>query len=87
VTLIVVSGAPGTGKSTIARALGADLRFGVLSLDPVKEALADRVAWLAAEVTPLELGATLIKADTGVPGASDRAVAAVRAALGAWARS
>ncbi len=40
-TLIVVSGAPGTGKSTIARALGADLRFPVLSLDPVKEALAD----------------------------------------------
>jgi broad-specificity NMP kinase len=33
-TLIVVSGAPGTGKSTIARALGADLRFPVLSLDP-----------------------------------------------------
>jgi adenylylsulfate kinase-like enzyme len=41
VTLIVVSGAPGTGKSTIAAALGAALRFPVLSLDPVKEALAD----------------------------------------------
>jgi predicted kinase len=40
-TLIVVSGAPGTGKSTIARGLGASLRFGVLSLDPIKEALAD----------------------------------------------
>ena len=40
-TLIVVSGAPGTGKSTIARAVGAAARFGVLSLDPVKEALAD----------------------------------------------
>jgi predicted kinase len=40
-TLIVVSGAPGTGKSTIANALGAALRFPVLSLDPVKEALAD----------------------------------------------
>jgi len=61
-TLIVVSGAPGTGKSTIARALGADLRFPVLSLDPVKEALADvlglgdedwsnRVGDAAAEVT------------------------------------
>ncbi len=168
----MVSGAPGTGKSTIARALGADLRFPVLSLDPVKEALADvlglgdedwsnrvgdaaaevvfrlasafpdavaegwwrgarrdravgefagaivvychcdprlagdraparighgrhpihrdvinpamvdRVTWLAAEVTPLGLGAALVRADTGVPGASDRAVAAVRAALG-----
>jgi predicted kinase len=40
-TLIVVSGAPGTGKSTIARALGAGLRRPVLSLDTVKEALAD----------------------------------------------
>jgi predicted kinase len=40
-TLIVVSGAPGTGKSTIARELGASLRMGVLSLDPIKEALAD----------------------------------------------
>jgi hypothetical protein len=41
VTLIVVSGAPGTGKSTTAAALGAALRFPVLSLDPIKEALAD----------------------------------------------
>jgi hypothetical protein len=41
VTLIVVSGAPGTGKSTIAAALGAAVRFPVLSLDPIKEALAD----------------------------------------------
>jgi predicted kinase len=40
-TVIVVSGAPGTGKSTIARELGAGLRLCVLSLDPVKEALAD----------------------------------------------
>jgi len=40
-TLIVVSGAPGTGKSTIAAGLGAALRFPVLSLDPIKEALAD----------------------------------------------
>lgn len=40
-TLVVVSGAPGTGKSTIARELGAALRRRVLSLDPIKEALAD----------------------------------------------
>jgi len=37
----VVSGAPGTGKSTVARELGAALRLGVLSLDPIKEALGD----------------------------------------------
>jgi predicted kinase len=40
-TLVVVSGAPGTGKSTIARELGTALRLPVLSLDPIKEALAD----------------------------------------------
>jgi predicted kinase len=40
-SLIVVSGAPGTGKSTIARELGVALRLPVLSLDPIKEALAD----------------------------------------------
>ena len=40
-TLIVVSGAPGTGKSTVAAAVAAELRWPLLSLDPVKEALAD----------------------------------------------
>jgi predicted kinase len=40
-TLIVVSGAPGTGKSTIAAAVAADLRWPLLPLDTVKEALAD----------------------------------------------
>ena len=40
-TLIVVSGAPGTGKSTVAAALAADLRWPLLALDMVKETLAD----------------------------------------------
>jgi len=40
-TLIVVSGAPGTGKSTVAAALAADLRWPLLALDAVKEALGD----------------------------------------------
>jgi predicted kinase len=40
-TVIVVSGAPGTGKSTIAAALAADLRWPLLALDAIKEALAD----------------------------------------------
>ena len=39
--MIVVSGAPGTGKSTVAAALGAGLNRPVLSLDEVKETLAD----------------------------------------------
>jgi predicted kinase len=41
VTVIVVSGAPGTGKSTIAAALAADLGWPLLALDTIKEALAD----------------------------------------------
>lgn len=40
-TLIVVSGAPATGKSTIAAALSAELRWPLLPLDPLKETLAD----------------------------------------------
>lgn len=39
--LLVVSGAPGTGKSTVARALGESLGLTVISLDTVKETLAD----------------------------------------------
>jgi predicted kinase len=39
-TLVVVSGAPGTGKSTVAAALAARLGWPLLSLDPVKAALA-----------------------------------------------
>jgi glucokinase len=39
--LIVVSGAPGTGKSTIAAALASALGWPVLSLDTIKETLAD----------------------------------------------
>jgi len=38
---IVVSGAPGTGKSTVARFVAEALGFPLLSLDPIKETLAD----------------------------------------------
>jgi predicted kinase len=41
VTLIVVSGAPGTGKSTVAAALAGELRWPLLPLDMIKETLAD----------------------------------------------
>lgn len=40
-TLVVVSGAPGTGKSTVAAAIAADRHWPLLSLDPMKEAIAD----------------------------------------------
>jgi predicted kinase len=39
--LVVVSGAPAAGKSTVAAALGSALGWPVLSLDTIKEALAD----------------------------------------------
>jgi predicted kinase len=38
---VVVSGAPGTGKSTLASALAERLQLPLLSLDHIKEALAD----------------------------------------------
>ncbi|MFL5959322.1 MAG: AAA family ATPase [Gaiellaceae bacterium] len=38
---VVVSGAPGTGKTTVATAVAGRLRLPLLSLDTVKEALAD----------------------------------------------
>ncbi len=38
---VVVSGAPGTGKSTIAAALAQELGRPLLALDDIKEALAD----------------------------------------------
>jgi predicted kinase len=41
VRTVVVSGAPGTGKSTLASALAGRLQLPLLSLDCIKEALAD----------------------------------------------
>lgn len=40
---VVLSGAPGTGKSTLGTFLAESLRFPFLSLDDIKEALADRL--------------------------------------------
>jgi predicted kinase len=40
-TLVIVSGAPGGGKTTLARRLGSDLRLPLLGKDALKEALAD----------------------------------------------
>jgi len=50
--------------------------------DMISPSIIGRAAALAATVTPLGLGAALVRVDTGQPGAPARAVAAVTAALG-----
>lgn len=52
---VVVSGAPGTGKTTVAAALAADLGWPLVALDDVKEALAD-VLGLGDEAWSFRLG-------------------------------
>jgi predicted kinase len=42
--VVLVSGVPGTGKSTIAGPLAAELGFGLLAKDTIKEVLADELA-------------------------------------------
>ncbi|RKR74158.1 AAA domain-containing protein [Frondihabitans australicus] len=51
---MLINGAPGSGKTTLARLLGPELGRTVLSKDAVKEALADAVA---ARLPTRELGA------------------------------
>src|SRR5947208_3190660 len=41
--LVLVHGAPATGKSTLARCVATALRLPLLSRDALKEAMADRV--------------------------------------------
>jgi predicted kinase len=70
--LIVVSGAPGTGKSTVARLISSRLDRPLLSVDIVKECLAD-VLGLGDEAWSNSLGdaaaATVFRLARDCPGA------------------
>ena len=43
--LVIVTGAPGTGKTTLARRLAADLPLPLIAKDDIKEALFDTLGW------------------------------------------
>ena len=43
--VILVNGLPATGKTTLARRLGADLRLPLLAKDAIKETLFDTLGW------------------------------------------
>ena len=48
-TLVLVSGAPGAGKTTIATRLSARLRIPMVSKDAIKESLFDSLGWSGRE--------------------------------------
>ncbi|HET8627298.1 MAG TPA: ATP-binding protein [Thermomicrobiales bacterium] len=43
--LVIVTGAPGSGKTTLARRLAADLPLPLIAKDDIKEALFDTLGW------------------------------------------
>jgi predicted kinase len=76
-TLVIVSGAPGSGKTTLAHRLAADLRLPLISKDELKEALADAIGVPPDVRASMQLGAVaysvvyfvaqqLIEAGTGL---------------------
>src|SRR5262245_13500660 len=44
-SLIIVTGLPATGKTTLARRLAADLRLPLVTKDEIKERLFDQLGW------------------------------------------
>lgn len=70
---VLVGGWPGAGKTTLARALAAELGIAYLSKDEVKEALMDRLGAPASVEESRDLGAAaaaaVLRAARGCPGA------------------
>ena len=56
-TLVIISGAPGSGKTTLARRLAFDLRLPLLVKDDLKEALADAMGAPGDVPASMRLGA------------------------------
>ena len=56
-TLLIVSGAPGSGKTTLSHRLAADLRLPLISKDELKEALADAIGVPPDVPASMRLGA------------------------------
>ena len=56
-TVVLVSGAPASGKSTLARALARELRLPLLARDTITEALADSFQCASREVTQASFAA------------------------------
>ena len=70
---VLVGGWPGSGKTTVARALAAELEIAYLAKDEVKEALMDRLGAPSTVEKSRELGAAavaaVLRAARGCPGA------------------
>lgn len=56
-TLVIISGAPGSGKTTLAHRLALDLRLPLLSKDELKEGLADAMGAPPDVPASMRLGA------------------------------
>ncbi|MEU4695174.1 AAA family ATPase [Actinoplanes sp. NPDC023714] len=64
---VLVGGWPASGKSTLARALAAELGIACLAKDEIKEALMDGLGAPATVERSRELGVAAVHADTSGP--------------------